>query len=46
MTQTQSSEKRLIETIISFSIDKKQQGVDELGVDIAKRLLRHFNIEE
>jgi len=46
MSQTQPSSKTMIETDISFSIDKKQQGVDELGVSLAERLLRHFYLEE
>ena len=45
MSQTQPATKKMIETDISFSIDKKQQGVDELGVDLAERLLRHFSFE-
>ena len=45
MSQTQPTTKKMIETNISFSIDKKQQGVDELGVDLAERLSIHFNLE-
>ncbi|MCU4157461.1 hypothetical protein J1N10_15900 [Carboxylicivirga sp. A043] len=46
MTQIQPDSKKMIETDISFSIDRKQQGVDELGTEVANRLLRHFNLEE
>jgi len=45
MSQTQPASKKMIETYISFSIDNKQQGVDELGVYLAERLFRHFNLE-
>jgi len=45
MSQTQPDTKKKIETNIAFSIDKKQQGVDELGVDLAEKLLKHFNLE-
>ena len=46
MIQTQPTTKRFIETDISFSIDKKQQGVDELGVELAERLSRHFDMKK
>ena len=46
MSQTQPFSKKIIETDISFSIDKKQQGVDELGVNLAERLMRHFYLKE
>ncbi|MFC2104988.1 hypothetical protein ACFLS4_06530 [Bacteroidota bacterium] len=42
LTQTQPLTRKLIETNISFSADKQQQGVDELGVAVANELLKHF----
>jgi len=44
--QTQTKTKKIIESIISISIDKKQQGVDQMGVAFAEKLLKHFKIEE
>ena len=45
MSQIQPQSKKMIQTVISFSIPEKQRGVDELGVYLAERLLRHFYVE-
>jgi len=44
ITQTQPKTQRMIFTDVSVSIDKKQQGVDDLEVDLANRLYEHFSL--
>lgn len=44
ITQTQPKTKRIISTEISISVDRKQQGSDDFGVDFANKLYKHFKI--
>jgi hypothetical protein len=44
VTQTQPQIRRKISTDISISVAKKKQGIEEVGVAMAERLLRHFKL--
>jgi hypothetical protein len=42
ISQLNPISKKMIETEISFSIAEKQKGVDDLGEELAERLIKHF----